>query len=184
MMTTTAHSMSQAGQCVLETQSLVKKFGGIIAPEALKHKLIDSLKAANQEVAALYEQREFGKAQRLIMELANQVNIFVDANKPWEIAKTLNTDNNPSVAAQLQAVCSVTLEAFRILTIYLKPVLPELAKNVEVFLNIPSLTWSSVENSLTEKNIIQPYQHLMSRVDSKMIDTLIEANKLTIPATS
>jgi methionyl-tRNA synthetase len=163
---------------------LVKRFDGIIAPEALQHPLIDSLKAASQEVAAMYEQREFGKAQRLIMELADQVNIFVDANKPWEIAKTLNTGLNPSVAAQLQAVCSVTLEAFRILTIYLKPVLPELAKNVEVFLNIPPLTWSSVENSLTEKNIIQPYQHLISRVDSKMIDTLIEANQLTVPTTS
>jgi len=163
---------------------LVKKFDGIIAPEALHHPLIDTLKAASQEVATLYEQREFGKAQRLIMELADQVNIFVDANKPWEISKNLNTDPNPSVAQQLQAVCSVTLEAFRILTIYLKPVLPELAKNVEIFLNIPPLSWSSVKNSLTEKNIIQPYQHLMSRVDSKMIDTLIEANKLTVPATS
>jgi len=163
---------------------LVKKFGGIIAPEALHHELITNLKAASPEIASLYEQREFGKAQRLIMELADQVNFFVDANKPWEIAKALNTDPDPAVASRLQAVCSVTLEAFRILSIYLKPVLPELAKNVETFLNISTLTWASVESSLTEQNIIQPYQHLMSRVDAKMIDALVEANRSSTPATS
>ena len=163
---------------------LVKKFGGVIAPEALNHELITTLKAASPEIAALYEQREFGKAQRLIMELADQVNIFVDANKPWEIAKALNTESDPALASRLQAVCSVTLEAFRILTIYLKPVLPELAKNVETFLNIPTLTWASVESSLTEQNVIQPYQHLMSRVDAKMIDALVEANRSSTPATS
>jgi methionyl-tRNA synthetase len=163
---------------------LVKLFGGVITPESLNHPLITLLKNASSELANLYEQREFGKAQRTIMELADQVNIFVDTNKPWELAKLLKTDETPENFKRLQDVCSITLEAFRVLTIYLKPVLPELAKNVEAFLNIESLNWSSVHQSLTEKNIIQPYQHLMSRVDQALIDLLIDANKSTTPAAS
>ena len=163
---------------------LVKRFEGVIAPNALNHSLIQNLKNANKEVADFYEQREFGKAQRLIMELADQVNIFVDSNKPWEIAKTLGESNDPEISLRLQEVCSITLEAFRILTIYLKPVLPELAKNVEVFLGIPSLKWSSVEESLNEKNVIQPYKHLMSRIDPALIEKLINANKTVSQPTS
>jgi len=163
---------------------LVKLFGGVIAPESLNHPLITLLKNASSELANLYEQREFGKAQRAIMELADQVNIFVDTNKPWELAKLLKADETPENFKRLQDVCSITLEAFRVLTIYLKPVLPELAKNVEAFLNIESLNWSSVHQSLTEKNIIQPYQHLMSRMDQPLIDRLIDANKSTTPAAS
>ena len=163
---------------------LVKRFGGVIAPSALNHSLIQNLKNANKEVADFYEQREFGKAQRLIMELADQVNIFVDSNKPWEIAKNLGESNDPEISLRLQEVCSITLEAFRILTIYLKPVLPELAKNVEVFLGIPSLKWSSVEESLNEKNVIQPYKHLMSRIDPALIEKLINANKTVSQPTS
>jgi methionyl-tRNA synthetase len=163
---------------------LVKLFGGVIAPESLNHPLITLLKNASSELANLYEQREFGKAQRAIMELADQVNIFVDTNKPWELAKLLKADETPENFKRLQDVCSITLEAFRVLTIYLKPVLPELAKNVEAFLNIESLNWSSVHQSLTEKNIIQPYQHLMSLMDQPFIDILIDANKSTTPAAS
>jgi methionyl-tRNA synthetase len=163
---------------------LVKLFGGVIAPEALNHDLIAQLKNANSELANLYEQREFGKVQRLIMELADQVNIFVDSNKPWEIAKLLKTEESPENLKRLQEVCSITLEAFRILTIYLKPVLPELAKHVETFLNIEPLQWSSVDQSLTAKNVIQPYQHLMSRVDPALIERLIDANKSPTPAAS
>jgi methionyl-tRNA synthetase len=163
---------------------LVKLFGGVIAPESLNHPLIAQLKNANSELANLYEQREFGKVQRAIMELADQVNIFVDTNKPWEIAKLLKTEETPENFKRLQEVCSITLEAFRILTIYLKPVLPELAKHVETFLNIEPLQWSSVDQSLTEKNVIQPYQHLMSRVDPALIERLIDANKSPTPAAS
>ena len=163
---------------------LVKLFGGVIAPEALNHTLIVQLKNASSELANLYEQREFGKVQRSIMELADQVNIFVDSNKPWEIAKLLKTEETPENLKRLQEVCSITLEAFRILTIYLKPVLPELAKHVETFLNIEPQQWSSVDQSLTAKNVIQPYQHLMSRVDPALIERLIDANKSPTPAAS
>jgi methionyl-tRNA synthetase len=163
---------------------LVKRFGGKIASAALQHPLIKNLKEASSEIADLYEGREFAKAQRKIMELADEVNVFVDTNKPWEIAKSLTTEDHPETSKRLQEVCSITLEAFRILTLYLKPVLPELAKNVETFLNIEPLSWSSVDHSLGEANTVAPYQHLMSRVDPKMIDALIEANKTPVPVSS
>lgn len=158
---------------------LVKRFQGVIAPKALLHPLISQLQGASTEIANLYEQREFGKAQRRIMELADQVNIFVDTHKPWEMNKALTAHHDSKVAQELQDVCSITLEAFRLLTIYLKPVLPNLAANVEIFLSIPPLNWASVPHSLTEENTIQAYQHLMSRVDPAMISALIAANTLS-----
>lgn len=158
---------------------LVKRFQGVIAPKALLHPLISQLQGASTEIANLYEQREFGKAQRRIMELADQVNIFVDTHKPWEMNKALTAHHDSKVAQELQDVCSITLEAFRLLTIYLKPVLPNLAANVEIFLSIPPLNWASVPLSLTEENTIQAYQHLMSRVDPTMINALIAANTLS-----
>jgi methionyl-tRNA synthetase len=163
---------------------LVKRFGGKIAPNALHHPLITNLKAAAVEIADFYTNREFGKAQRKIMELADEVNAFVDTNKPWEIAKALSTSEDLEISKRLQEVCSITLEAFRILTLYLKPVLPELAKQVEVFLDIEPLSWASIDTSLTESNTIQPYQHLMSRVDPKMIEALIAANLAPTTASS
>lgn len=158
---------------------LVKRFQGVIAPKALLHPLISQLQGASTEIANLYEQREFGKAQRRIMELADQVNIFVDTHKPWEMNKALTAHHDSKVAQELQDVCSITLEAFRLLTIYLKPVLPNLAANVEIFLSIPPLNWASVPHSLTEENTIQAYQHLMSRVDPAIINALIAANTLS-----
>lgn len=158
---------------------LVKRFQGVIAPKALLHPLISQLQGASTEIANLYELREFGKAQRRIMELADQVNIFVDTHKPWEMNKALTAHHDSKVAQELQDVCSITLEAFRLLTIYLKPVLPNLAANVEIFLSIPPLNWASVPLSLTEENTIQAYQHLMSRVDPAMINALIAANTLS-----
>ena len=100
------------------------------------------------------------------------------------IAKNLGDANHPESSLRLQEVCSVTLEAFRILTIYLKPVLPELAKHVETFLSISPLKWSCVEESLSEKNVIQPYKHLMSRIDPALIERLIDANKTVSTPTS
>ena len=159
---------------------LVKRFNGKIAPSALKHPLLETLAVASEEIASLYEAREYAKALRMAMELTDQVNIFVDAQKPWEIAKNLPENPDSPEHQHLQSVCTVTLEAFRILTIYLKPVIPEVAAGVESFLNIEPLSWDSVKNSLSEDRLIQPYKHLMTRVDPKLIDTLLEANRGTI----
>lgn len=156
---------------------LVKRFAGKITPSALQHPLLEKLRSATEEVADLYETREYAKALRLIMDLTDHVNSYVDTEKPWEIAKNLPEDSGSEQHAHLQAVCTVTLEAFRILTIYLKPVLPNVAKGVEAFLGTNELSWSSVHQPLSETQPISAYQHLMTRVDPKLIDTLLEANR-------
>ncbi|SMC50280.1 methionine--tRNA ligase [Polynucleobacter kasalickyi] len=156
---------------------LVKNFGGKVLASALNNPLLVNLRERSKEVAALYEQREFAKTIRLIMEMADSVNIFVDSNKPWDIAKQLKASDSSELRHELQSVCTVTLEAFRILSIYLKPVLPTLAKGVEAFLNIPEMHWESVHVPLSEDRPINPYKHLMSRVETEMIDRLLEANK-------
>ena len=150
---------------------LVKRFGGIVDDAAMAHPLLTQLAEASDEIAELYETREFAKALRRVMELADLVNGFVDTNKPWEIAK------DPAREQELQTICSVTLEAFRRLTLYLKPVVPEVAAGVEKFLGIPAMTWGDINQPLNSGQAVQPYQHLMTRVDPVMIDQLIAANQ-------
>ena len=120
-------------------------------------------------IAADYESREFGKALRQVMFLADRVNQYVDEQKPWEIAKEPNQD------AALQWFCTLYLELFRILTIYLKPVLPRVAEDVEAFLGAPKpYTWEDVATPLKPGHVVQPYKHLVSRIDPKQIDQLLE----------
>jgi methionyl-tRNA synthetase len=150
---------------------LVKRFGGIVDDAAMSHSLLGQLADAKDEIADLYETREYAKALRRVMELADLVNGFVDSNKPWEIAK------DPSKEQELQTICSITLEAFRRLTLYLKPVVPNVAAGVEHFFNIAPMSWDDVNKSLSSKQAINPYQHLMTRIDPVMIEKLIEANQ-------
>ena len=149
---------------------LVKRFSGVVTDEAMQHPLLISIRSANTKIAELYEGREFAKAVRTIMELADQVNAFVDENKPWDIAK------DPLRTADLQAICSVTLEAFRCLSLYLKPVLPQVAAGVERFLCIAPMAWSDINTPLSSQQPIAPYTHLMSRVEPAQIDLLLAAN--------
>ena len=130
---------------------------------------IQNLRKVSGDIQALYEAREFGKALRAIMEQADMINAYVDANKPWELAKQAEND------AKLQEVCSRLLEAFRILTIFLKPVLPQLASQVEAQLNIAPLNWASVATPIPDQHKINPYVHLMQRVDPKIFDQLFDA---------
>ncbi len=149
---------------------LVKRFGGVVSDEAMSNPLLTEIASASEKIAQLYEAREYAKALRNIMELADQINAFVDENKPWEIAK------DPEREAELQKVCSVTLEAFRLLTLYLKPVLPTVAADVEDFLSIPPMGWNDVKTTLSSANPIKPYKHLMTRVEAPQIEALLAAN--------
>ena len=149
---------------------LVKRFGGIVSDEAMSNPLLKEIAAASEKIAALYEVREYAKALRTIMELADKVNGFVDENKPWEIAKA------PEREADLQRVCSVTLEAFRMLSLYLKPVIPQVAIGVEEFLSLPPQSWSDINTPLSSKNPIKTYKHLMTRVEAPQIEALLAAN--------
>jgi methionyl-tRNA synthetase len=149
---------------------LVKRFGGIVSDEAMNNPLLTDIASASEKIAELYEAREYAKALRTIMELADKVNGFVDENKPWEIAK------DPERESDLQRVCSVTLEAFRLLSLYLKPVLPQVTAGVEEFLSVPAMRWNDVKTPLSSQNPIKPYKHLMTRVEAPQIEALLAAN--------
>ena len=148
---------------------LAKRFGGTLSGDlgVEGSALLETLRAQKDAIVELYEEREFGKALRDIMALADKVNEYVDQHKPWDLAKKEGAD------AALQDVCSTCIEAFRLLTIYLKPVLPALAKHVEDFLQVPALTFGDVSSSLGAHRI-GAYTHLMQRVDTKLLDALFE----------
>lgn len=138
--------------------------------------LLAKLTAQSEAIAECYESREYAKALRDIMALADIVNEYVDANKPWELAKQEGQD------ARLHEVCSELINAFTMLTAYLAPVLPQTAANAARFLNLDAITWANTRVTLGE-HAINKYEHLMQRVEQKQVDDLIEANKQSIQTT-
>lgn len=149
---------------------LAKRFGGTLSGDlgVEGSSLLETLRAHRTAIEQLYEEREYGKALREIMAQADKVNEYVDAHKPWELAK--NADN----AAALHDVCSTCIEAFRLLTIYLKPVLPALAASVEAFLRVEPMVFTDAARPLGA-HTIGTYQHLLQRVDEKKLEALFEA---------
>ncbi len=139
--------------------------------------LVQRFRAAGDSIALAYEQGEFSKAMRDIMALADLANQYVDANKPWDIAKDASRD------AELHAVCTACLELFRLLTLYLKPVLPKVAMEVERLLQIPELSWEAIDATVLDQPI-EEYQHLMARVDAKQIEALLAASSETVKETA
>ena len=141
--------------------------------------LLEVLQDSAEQIAEMYEARDYSRATRTVGTLLDLINAYVDATKPWELAK------DPSNVQWLQGVCSVALQAFRIITIYLKPVLPQLAKDVEAFLNVGELHWQDALTLLPDGHTINAYQHLMTRLDSKCIEAMVEANRQSLqPAPS
>ena len=153
---------------------LVKNFEGRVLDSAMQHPLLVELRGQASVISEHYNEREYGKAIREVMACADKVNAYVDQEKPWELAK------NPDKQAALQTACSICLEAFRLLTLYLKPVLPVLARNAEKILGITALNWANVNTPLCSATPVQAFKHLMQRVDQKQIDALVEANKQTL----
>ena len=123
------------------------------------------------EIAELYNSREFGKALRKVMELADAANRYIDDNKPWELAK------QPGMEAKLHSVCSTALAVFRDLTIFLAPVLPETAAKVARLFKFGDLKWATASEHLKEGHEIDQYTHLMTRVDPKQLGALLEIEK-------
>ena len=138
--------------------------------------LLAKLAAESDNIAEQYENREYARALRDIMALADIVNEYVDANKPWELAKQEGPDE------RLHEVCSELINAFTMLTAYLAPVLPKVAENAAKFLNLEAITWANTRETLGE-HAINKYEHLMQRVEQKQVDDLIEANKQSIQTT-
>lgn len=132
---------------------------------------LEELLSHSNMLAEVFEKREFGFAIRVVMGLADKVNYYVNAAEPWKVAKDPNSND------MLHKICTNAIQMFRILTVYLKPVLPKLAAEVETFLNIPPLTWSDSTSLLPAGHRINEYKHLMTRIDSKQIDALLEANR-------
>ena len=153
---------------------IAKRFEGRLKDVA-DSELLAKLTAQSEAIAECYESREYAKALRDIMALADIVNEYVDANKPWELAKQEDQD------ARLHEVCSELINAFTMLTAYLAPVLPKVAENAAKFLNLEAITWANTRETLGE-HAINKYEHLMQRVEQKQVDDLIEANKQSIAA--
>lgn len=122
----------------------------------------------NKEIRDCFENREYAKALRGVMFLTDRVNSYVDANKPWELVKQEGMD------AKLQEVCSTCIEAFRLLSIFLKPVLPATTASVEKFLQIAPMSFDNASNLLGKGHQIGTYQHLMQRVTPEQLDALFD----------
>ncbi|NWG87646.1 MAG: methionine--tRNA ligase [Hydrogenophilaceae bacterium] len=152
---------------------IAKRFGGKLGQVPAGQELLARMQQAAGGIAELYEAREYGRALREVMALADLANQYVDSNKPWEIAKQAGRE------AELHEVCTVALNAFRLLTLYLKPVLPKLAENVEAFLNVAPFKWRDA-STLLSGHAINEYKHLMTRIDPKQIEAMIEDNKQTL----
>ena len=146
---------------------ITKFFDGQLAMPLENCALWNTCLTQGETIAQLYETREYHQAMREIMLLADQTNQYIDAMKPWVLAKS--SDTLPDV----QAICSLGLNVFRVLMIYLKPVLPKTAKAVEAFLNIPPLMWQDIDNPLLNHRI-NPFQPLLQRIDLASIETFMQ----------
>ncbi len=130
--------------------------------------------AEQEGIAEAYEAREFGKVLRDVMRIADRINERFDQAKPWEAAK------DPARRTELQDVCTDALNAFRALTYYLAPVLPRVAERVAAMFGLAvPLRWDDIERSATS---IRPYEHLLSRIDPKQIDALLEGAPAAPPS--
>jgi methionyl-tRNA synthetase len=159
-----------------------KNFGGRLLDEDITQAFAETFPGIAQGhgialIADLYEARKYGGALRLIMLATESVNQYIDQHKPWELAK------QPERQQELNRVCTLALNAFRSLTLILKPILPRMAEQVESFLNIPPLTWADADTLLPAGHAINPYQHLATRVDPKKIEALLEENRQSLAPT-
>jgi methionyl-tRNA synthetase len=160
---------------------IAKRFNGSLMPG---HHLgerfaaeLPGLRESATEISGYFESRDYGRAVRRIMALADQVNQYTDAHQPWVLAKDVEK------AEQLHYVCTMLINAFRLLTIYLKPLLPKLAHRAEEFLNIAPLRWADANHLLEPGHPINAYEHLMSRIEPQQIQALLAANKETLMET-
>ena len=157
---------------------LTKRFEGRLA--ALEGSaftlLAESARLCQERVAAAYDERDFSRALREIMAFADQANKYVNDQKPWELAKLAGREQD------LHAVCSLAINLFKWLTALLAPVLPKLAEQVEGFLGIGKLSWADTLSPLPAGHRINDYKHLMSRIETKQIEALVEANRESLEA--
>ncbi len=155
---------------------LVKKYDGMLTEGCAEPRLLEDITKTGDEIAAAYENREFSRAMRLIMQCADKANEYIDEKKPWALAKQEGTEQ------EVQEVCSVAINIFRQLMVYLAPVLPELTANAKAFLNIDDLSFHS-RNDWLLGHQINKFKPLMQRIEQKDIDAMVEASKASLGET-
>lgn len=149
---------------------ITKKSDGYLSAEITETVMLEKFSNAGNDIASHYENREFGKAVREVMALADTANQYVDEKKPWVLAKEENS------AKAVQDICSTGINMFRLLVLYLKPVLPMIAEQSEAFLNIEPLTWQDRKHLLSEHQI-NKFKPLITRVDADKLEALLEESK-------
>ncbi|MDD7805941.1 MAG: methionine--tRNA ligase [Endozoicomonas sp. (ex Botrylloides leachii)] len=147
-----------------------KRFNGILSKNNCAHELTDTFQQAGETIATFYETCEFNKAMREIMALADQANAWIDEMKPWVLAKVEGNDE------LLHAICTAGINLFRLLVIYLKPVLPAMAEKAETFLNIKPMCWHDSQKLLLNHSV-NKFTPLMTRVEPDKVNAMIEASK-------
>ncbi len=152
-----------------------KGFEGRLAEQPDNLELLQGIQSIKAEVTAHFESREYGKAIRLIMAQADRANQYINDKEPWVIAKT------DKQSAELQAICSTGINAFRLLLCYLKPVLPAMTEKAEAFLNVEPLQWDDVDHLLTGHRL-NKFQPLITRVETDKIQAMIDATQIAYAA--
>jgi methionyl-tRNA synthetase len=152
-----------------------KRFDGRLAGELTEQGLFDDFVATGDAIATLYEKREFSRAVREIMALADRANQYIDEQKPWVVAKEADKDT------ELQAICSDGINLFRLLIGYLRPILPGTTEMAENFLQIPPLTWEQLASPLVD-HTIGKFKPLMTRVDPKQVEAMLAHSKEDLAA--
>ena len=156
---------------------IAKRFANVLATRCSEPDLFQDFVNANTQIAEYYEAREFGKAMREIMTLADKANQYIDDKKPWLMAKETDSDQD------LQEVCSMGINLFRLLIAYLKPVIPVLVNNAEIFLNSVSPPWPDQAKPLINHHINE-FKPLMTRVEADKIEAIVEASKENLEKTA
>ena len=150
---------------------VVKNYDKELSAKCIEKSLYDEFVEAGTDIARHYEARNFSHAMRLIMKLADKANQYIDEKKPWQLAKIEDKEK------EVHEITSLSINLFKVLMTYLKPVLPEMAKRSEEFLNVDSLNWSDIESPLTNHKI-NKFKPLMTRIEDDQIDQMVESSKV------
>ena len=147
-----------------------KNFGARLSASIGDNKLSQQALAAADSIASAYENREYSRAMREIMALADKANQFIDEKQPWVIVKDIERQ------AEVHETCTIGINCFRQLIILLKPVLPKVAEQAEAFLNVDPLDWNDLDNDLLD-HPINKFKPLMTRIDKVLIERMVESSK-------
>ena len=153
---------------------LDKGYGNTLAARCADPELLETFLAAGEGVAAHYEEREFARALRDVIALADRANQYIDRHKPWVLAR------DPARAGEVHGICSLGINLFRVLMVYLKPVLPRMAERAETFLNA-SLDWDALDEVLLDHQL-RAFTPLLTRIDGKQVDAMMAASGAPEPA--